>query len=179
MTIKQMIFQRSVFAFMPLSLLMLRLYRVSFFYTPLCRATVSIGRACIISALKLSGNSVCDWQRWHHRSCHPVQMVCLLGNIFFPFWQDLIELHLTYCNNLSARSLRALTSFRHTLVSLSLFGCTNIFYRRGGAPLACAEEDDDDEEDERPARFALDNNFNFQVRERAFVSIILGNGCPI
>lgn len=84
-----MIFQRSVFAFMPLSLLMLRLYRVSFFYTPLCRTTVSIGRACIISALKLSGNSVCDWQRWHHRSCHPVQMVCHLDNIFFPFGRTL------------------------------------------------------------------------------------------
>ncbi|XP_063066310.1 protein zer-1 homolog [Engraulis encrasicolus] len=76
--------------------------------------------------------------------------------------QDLIELHLTYCNNLSARSLRALSSFGHTLVSLSLFGCTNIFYRKGGAPLACAEVDDDDDEEDRPARFALDNNFNFQ-----------------
>lgn len=76
--------------------------------------------------------------------------------------QDLIELHLTYCNSLSSRSLRALTSFRQTLVSLSLFGCTNIFYRKSSAPLACAEEDDSDEEYERPARYALDNNFNFQ-----------------
>uniref|UniRef100_A0AAY4CRP1 Protein zer-1 homolog n=1 Tax=Denticeps clupeoides TaxID=299321 RepID=A0AAY4CRP1_9TELE len=76
--------------------------------------------------------------------------------------QDLIELHLTYCNSLSARSLRALNSFCQTLVSLSLFGCNNIFYMRGGAPLACAESDEYDEVDERPTRFALDSDFTFQ-----------------
>uniref|UniRef100_A0A674EKY4 Protein zer-1 homolog n=1 Tax=Salmo trutta TaxID=8032 RepID=A0A674EKY4_SALTR len=73
--------------------------------------------------------------------------------------QDLIELHLTYCNNLSAHSLRTLTRFRQTLVSLSLFGCSRIFYRKGGAPLACDEE----EEEERPAsRQAPDTDFSFQ-----------------
>ncbi|XP_023664107.1 protein zer-1 homolog [Paramormyrops kingsleyae] len=44
--------------------------------------------------------------------------------------QDLIELHLTNCNNLSAHSLKTLSDFRHTLVSLSLFGCSNIFHRK-------------------------------------------------
>uniref|UniRef100_A0A4W5KHY6 Protein zer-1 homolog n=1 Tax=Hucho hucho TaxID=62062 RepID=A0A4W5KHY6_9TELE len=73
--------------------------------------------------------------------------------------QDLIELHLTYCNNLSAHSLRTLTRFRQTLVSLSLFGCSRIFYRKGGAPLACDEE----EEEERPAsRQVPDTDFSFQ-----------------
>lgn len=71
----------------------------------------------------------------------------------------MIELHLTYCNNLSAHSLRTLTRFRQTLVSLSLFGCSRIFYRKGGAPLACDEED----EEERPAsRQAPDTDFSFQ-----------------
>uniref|UniRef100_A0A4W5RJ29 Protein zer-1 homolog n=1 Tax=Hucho hucho TaxID=62062 RepID=A0A4W5RJ29_9TELE len=76
--------------------------------------------------------------------------------------QDLIELHLTYCNSLSARSLKTLASFRQTLVSLSLFGCSHIFYRKGGAPLAC-NEDDEEEEEQRPAsRQALDTDFSFQ-----------------
>uniref|UniRef100_A0A8C7U8S7 Protein zer-1 homolog n=1 Tax=Oncorhynchus mykiss TaxID=8022 RepID=A0A8C7U8S7_ONCMY len=73
--------------------------------------------------------------------------------------QDLIELHLTNCNNLSAHSLRTLTRFRQTLVSLSLFGCSRIFYRKGGAPLACDEE----EEEERPAsKQAPETDFSFQ-----------------
>uniref|UniRef100_A0A8C7UDM8 Protein zer-1 homolog n=1 Tax=Oncorhynchus mykiss TaxID=8022 RepID=A0A8C7UDM8_ONCMY len=64
--------------------------------------------------------------------------------------QDLIELHLTYCNSLSARSLKTLASFRQTLVSLSLFGCSHIFYRKGG-------------EQQWPAsRQALDTDFSFQ-----------------
>uniref|UniRef100_A0A665WV29 Protein zer-1 homolog n=1 Tax=Echeneis naucrates TaxID=173247 RepID=A0A665WV29_ECHNA len=75
--------------------------------------------------------------------------------------QDLIELHLTYCNNLSSRSLKTLTCFRETLVSLCLFGCSHIFYRKGGAPLAC-NEDSEEEEDEGPAsRQALETDFNF------------------
>lgn len=78
------------------------------------------------------------------------------------FLQDLIELHLTYCNSLSSRSLKTLTCFRETLVSLCLFGCSRIFYRKGGAPLAC-NEDTEDEEDESPAsRQALETDFNFQ-----------------
>ncbi|XP_006640817.1 protein zer-1 homolog [Lepisosteus oculatus] len=43
--------------------------------------------------------------------------------------QDLIELHLTNCEKLTARSLKTLVNFRQTLVSLSLFGCSNIFYK--------------------------------------------------
>uniref|UniRef100_A0A3Q3MZ99 Protein zer-1 homolog n=1 Tax=Labrus bergylta TaxID=56723 RepID=A0A3Q3MZ99_9LABR len=76
--------------------------------------------------------------------------------------QDLIELHLTYCNSLSSCSLKTLTCFRETLVSLCLFGCSHIFYRKGGAPLAC-NEDTDEEEDRTPAsRQALETDFNFQ-----------------
>ncbi|KAI4882883.1 hypothetical protein NFI96_013106 [Prochilodus magdalenae] len=75
--------------------------------------------------------------------------------------QDLIELHLTSCNHLSARSLRTLCSFKHTLVSLSLFGCTNIFHKTG-APLACGEDDDDEDEEERLHRHAVDSDFTFQ-----------------
>lgn len=56
--------------------------------------------------------------------------------------QDLIELHLTCCDNLSSRSLRTLRNFRHTLVSLSLFGCTNIFRK---SPVDDEDDDDDDE----------------------------------
>ncbi|KAJ8285759.1 hypothetical protein GJAV_G00030610 [Gymnothorax javanicus] len=69
--------------------------------------------------------------------------------------QDLIELHLTNCSSLTARSLKALYNFRQTLVSLSLFGCSNIFYKRGGAPLACDDED-------RLPRHILDTDFSFQ-----------------
>lgn len=78
------------------------------------------------------------------------------------FHQDLIELHLTYCNSLSARSLKTLTCFRETLVSLCLFGCSNIFYRKGGAPLACNEDTEDDEEESPASRQALETDFNFQ-----------------
>ncbi|KAM4665072.1 protein zer-1 homolog isoform 1-T3 [Discoglossus pictus] len=42
--------------------------------------------------------------------------------------QDLVELYLTNCERLTAKSLQTLASFSPTLVSLSLFGCINIFY---------------------------------------------------
>uniref|UniRef100_A0A8D3AES0 Protein zer-1 homolog n=1 Tax=Scophthalmus maximus TaxID=52904 RepID=A0A8D3AES0_SCOMX len=76
--------------------------------------------------------------------------------------QDLIELHLTYCNSLSSRSLKTLTCFRETLVSLCLFGCRRIFYRKGGAPLACNEDSEEEEEESPAARQALETDFNFQ-----------------
>lgn len=76
--------------------------------------------------------------------------------------QDLIELHLTYCNSLSSRSLKTLTCFRETLVSLCLFGCSHIFYRKGGAPLACNEDTEDEEEESPASRQALETDFNFQ-----------------
>ncbi|KAM9450398.1 protein zer-1 homolog isoform 1-T1 [Clarias gariepinus] len=44
--------------------------------------------------------------------------------------QDLMELHLTRCNHLRVRSLSTLRNFRHSLVSLSLFGCSKIFYSK-------------------------------------------------
>ncbi|XP_063288694.1 protein zer-1 homolog [Pelobates fuscus] len=42
--------------------------------------------------------------------------------------QDLVELYLTNCERLTAKSLQTLARFSSTLVSLSLFGCLNIFY---------------------------------------------------
>uniref|UniRef100_A0A8C7L0Q7 Protein zer-1 homolog n=1 Tax=Oncorhynchus kisutch TaxID=8019 RepID=A0A8C7L0Q7_ONCKI len=105
-------------------------------------------------------SEICDklvntYQEAWSRKSEKQQMFIFPKNIFF----DLIELHLTYCNNLSASSLRTLTRFRQTLVSLSLFGCSRIFYRKGGAPLVCDEE----EEEERPAsRQAPDTDFSFQ-----------------
>ncbi|KAF5894731.1 protein zer-1, partial [Clarias magur] len=39
-----------------------------------------------------------------------------------------MELNLTRCKLLSVQSLRTLRNFHHSLVSLSLFGCSNIFY---------------------------------------------------
>lgn len=66
-----------------------------------------------------------------------------------------MELHLTCCNHLSSRSLRTLRNFRHTLVSLSLFGCSNIFFRKSSAE----DEDDDEEENEE---FCDGTNFSFQ-----------------
>uniref|UniRef100_A0A4W4FTL9 Protein zer-1 homolog n=1 Tax=Electrophorus electricus TaxID=8005 RepID=A0A4W4FTL9_ELEEL len=75
--------------------------------------------------------------------------------------QDLIELHLTSCTSLSARSLRTLSCFRHSLVSLSLFGCTNVFFHRARVPLACGEDEDEDEEDQLP-RHTLASDFTFQ-----------------
>uniref|UniRef100_A0A673IGE2 Protein zer-1 homolog n=1 Tax=Sinocyclocheilus rhinocerous TaxID=307959 RepID=A0A673IGE2_9TELE len=47
--------------------------------------------------------------------------------------QDLMELHLTYCSRLTARGLRTLCSFRHSLLLLSLFGCSSVFFRKSGA----------------------------------------------
>uniref|UniRef100_A0A672GSF7 Protein zer-1 homolog n=1 Tax=Salarias fasciatus TaxID=181472 RepID=A0A672GSF7_SALFA len=76
--------------------------------------------------------------------------------------QDLIELHLTYCNSLSSRSLKTLSCFRDTLVSLCLFGCSHIFYRKSGAPLACIEDTEDEEEESPASRQALETDFNFQ-----------------
>ncbi|PWA24049.1 hypothetical protein CCH79_00019138 [Gambusia affinis] len=80
--------------------------------------------------------------------------------------QDLIELHLTYCNSLSSRSLKTLSSFRETLVSLCLFGCSNIFYRKGGAPLACTEDSEDEDEDVPAARQAPETDFSFRGFDR-------------
>ncbi|XP_067278738.1 protein zer-1 homolog [Pseudorasbora parva] len=68
--------------------------------------------------------------------------------------QDLMELHLTYCNRLTARGLRTLSGFRHSLLSLSLFGCSNIFFRKYG------EEEDELEEGLRP--HTVDLSFSFQ-----------------
>ncbi|XP_053551708.1 protein zer-1 homolog [Bombina bombina] len=42
--------------------------------------------------------------------------------------QDLVELYLTNCERLTAKSLQTLSRFSNTLVSLSLFGCINIFF---------------------------------------------------
>lgn len=56
-----------------------------------------------------------------------------------------MELHLTCCNHLSSRSLNTLRNFRHTLASLSLFGCSNIFFRKSSAEDEDNEEDDDEE----------------------------------
>lgn len=81
---------------------------------------------------------------------------------FLVYFQDLIGLHLTYCNNLSSRSLKTLPCFRETLVSLCLFGCSNIFYRRGGAPLASNEDSEDDEDESPASRQALEADFSFQ-----------------
>lgn len=69
--------------------------------------------------------------------------------------QDLMELHLTCCNHLSTRSLRTLHNFRHTLVSLSLFGCTNIFFRKSSS-------EDDEEDDEGSEEFYDGTDFSFQ-----------------
>ncbi|RXN07919.1 zer-1-like protein [Labeo rohita] len=76
--------------------------------------------------------------------------------------QDLIELHLTYCNRLTARGLRTLCSFRHSLLSLSLFGCSIIFFKKGAAPLAYGEDDDDEDLEERLHRHTVDLDFSFQ-----------------
>lgn len=74
-----------------------------------------------------------------------------------------MELHLTYCNRLTARSLRALQSFRHSLMSLSLFGCSNIIFRKAGAPLAFAEDDDEDDDlEDRLETHTVDSDFSFQ-----------------
>lgn len=67
-----------------------------------------------------------------------------------------MELHLTCCNHLTTRSLRTLHNFRHTLVSLSLFGCSNIFLRKSSA------DDDDDDDDEDDEEFCDGTDFSFQ-----------------
>ncbi|OCT57918.1 protein zer-1 homolog [Xenopus laevis] len=71
--------------------------------------------------------------------------------------QDLVELYLTNCERLTAKSLQTLANFRQTLVSLSLFGCSNIFYEEeslGGY----------DETDRlvNPTRQVLVRDFTFQ-----------------
>lgn len=48
------------------------------------------------------------------------------------------------------------------MVSLCLFNCSNIFYRKGGAPLACNEDDEEDEEESPASRQALERDFSFQ-----------------
>ncbi|XP_020821129.1 protein zer-1 homolog isoform X1 [Phascolarctos cinereus] len=53
--------------------------------------------------------------------------------------QDLVELYLTNCEKLTAKSLQTLCSFSPTLVSLSLFGCRNIFYEEEN-PGGCEDE---------------------------------------
>ncbi|KAK1155890.1 hypothetical protein AOXY_G26741 [Acipenser oxyrinchus oxyrinchus] len=71
--------------------------------------------------------------------------------------QDLIELHLTNCEKLTSKSLQTLRSFRHTLVSLSLFGCSNLFYEE--------ENPGGYENDDRlvnPSRQVLVKDFTFQ-----------------
>uniref|UniRef100_A0A673IF27 Protein zer-1 homolog n=1 Tax=Sinocyclocheilus rhinocerous TaxID=307959 RepID=A0A673IF27_9TELE len=63
--------------------------------------------------------------------------------------QDLMELHLTYCSRLTARGLRTLCSFRHSLLLLSLFGCSSVFFRKSGAPLAAGEDEDEEDLEEQ------------------------------
>ncbi|KAJ1133779.1 hypothetical protein NDU88_000255 [Pleurodeles waltl] len=71
--------------------------------------------------------------------------------------QDLVELSLTNCEKLSAKSLQTLVDFSPTLVSLSLFGCCNIFYE---------EENPGGSEDYdclvNPSRQVLVKDFTFQ-----------------
>uniref|UniRef100_A0A8C1THJ9 Protein zer-1 homolog n=1 Tax=Cyprinus carpio TaxID=7962 RepID=A0A8C1THJ9_CYPCA len=79
--------------------------------------------------------------------------------------QDLMELHLSCCSHVTARGLRTLCSFRHSLRSLSLFGCSSIFFRKSGAPLAAGEdqdEDEDEDEEERLQQRTVDLDFSFQ-----------------
>ncbi|XP_069604144.1 protein zer-1 homolog [Ranitomeya imitator] len=71
--------------------------------------------------------------------------------------QDLVELYLTNCERLTARSLQTLVNFRSTLVSLSLFGCSSIFF----------EEEhlgpyDDSDCLVNPSRQILSRDFTFQ-----------------
>uniref|UniRef100_A0A8C2D3X9 Protein zer-1 homolog n=1 Tax=Cyprinus carpio TaxID=7962 RepID=A0A8C2D3X9_CYPCA len=79
--------------------------------------------------------------------------------------QDLMELHLSCCSHVTARGLRTLCSFRHSLRSLSLFGCSSIFFRKSGAPLAAGEDQDEDEEEDEEERLqqrTVDLDFSFQ-----------------
>ncbi|XP_053329038.1 protein zer-1 homolog [Spea bombifrons] len=71
--------------------------------------------------------------------------------------QDLVELYLTNCERLTAKSLQTLMRFKSTLVSLSLSGCLNIFF----------EEENLDGYDEsdclvNPTRQVLVRDFTFQ-----------------
>ncbi|XP_072840686.1 protein zer-1 homolog [Pogona vitticeps] len=68
--------------------------------------------------------------------------------------QDLVELFLTNCEKLTAKSLQTLGSFSPTLVSLSLFGCTNLFYEEEN-PGGC-------EDDFNPTRQVLVKDFTFE-----------------
>lgn len=68
--------------------------------------------------------------------------------------QDLVELFLTNCDKLTAKSLQTLGSFSPTLVSLSLFGCTNFFYEEEN-PGGC-------EDDFNPTRQVLVKDFTFE-----------------
>ncbi|XP_013921455.1 PREDICTED: protein zer-1 homolog [Thamnophis sirtalis] len=68
--------------------------------------------------------------------------------------QDLVELFLTNCEKLTAKSLQTLGSFSPTLVSLSLFGCTNFFYEEEN-PGGC-------EDDFNPSRQVLVKDFTFE-----------------
>lgn len=71
-----------------------------------------------------------------------------------PRLQDLVELFLTNCEKLTAKSLQTLGSFSPTLVSLSLFGCTNFFYEEEN-PGGC-------EDDFNPTRQVLVKDFTFE-----------------
>ncbi|XP_016349703.1 protein zer-1 homolog [Sinocyclocheilus anshuiensis] len=66
--------------------------------------------------------------------------------------QDLMELHLTCCNRLTARSLQTLCSFKHSLRSLSVFGCSSIFY----------DEEDEEDLEEHLQWHTVDLDFSFQ-----------------
>ncbi|XP_065274770.1 protein zer-1 homolog [Emys orbicularis] len=70
--------------------------------------------------------------------------------------QDLVELSLINCEKLTAKSLQTLLSFSHTLVSLSLFGCSNLFYQEenpGGCEDDCLVN---------PTRQVLVKDFTFE-----------------
>ncbi|XP_041050195.1 protein zer-1 homolog [Carcharodon carcharias] len=71
--------------------------------------------------------------------------------------QDLVELRLVNCEKLSAKSLQTLNNFRSTLVSLSLFGCKNIFYEEEN-PGGC---EGDNESLVNPTRQVLVRDFTF------------------
>lgn len=63
---------------------------------------------------------------------------------------------MTNCEKLTAKSLQTLVSFSHTLISLSLFGCCNIFYEEenpGGCEDDCLVN---------PTRQVLVKDFTFE-----------------
>ncbi|XP_068104613.1 protein zer-1 homolog [Hyperolius riggenbachi] len=70
---------------------------------------------------------------------------------------DLVELYLTNCERLTAKSLQTLSHFKSTLVSLSLFGCSNIFFEEEN--LGCY---DDTDCLVNPSRQILSRDFSFQ-----------------